>query len=354
MNLLRNKQRISTRKQRRQQHLLDVKVRSRKAAEQRNRKIIQLLCVLLLAASLSFGFYKGVRKALAHFFWENPNYQLRQVEISSDGVLTRQEILDVAQIREGGNIFTVNLSFAREKLAQLPQVERVELQRVLPGKVSVRVLERKPVAWIVEEKDVDPSTTPGAFLVDQNGTAMQLRNLRDDYLRLPVIHGISTAIVAPGQPVDSPQLKAALDLLGLLAKGRSEFEVRTIDLSRPYCMTAMNAKHTAVTFGLANIEHQLERLNRVFKEIAVLNGELQTVNLMVERNLPVTFLPRTEESEAADESLKTPDALHQTASRGAAPKPKKRPPVKKPEPASPEKPVRRAVPVNSSNSQLNG
>jgi cell division septal protein FtsQ len=349
MKLLRN-QRLSSGKQRRQQHLLDVKVRSRKAAEQRNRKIIQSLCVLLLAASAVFGFYKGVRKALAHFFWENRNYQLREIEVISDGALTRAEILERTQIREGGNIFTINLSAAREQLVAMAQVERAELQRVLPGKISIRVTERRPIAWLVDKKDVDPSVTPGAFLLDRKAVAMQLKNLRPEYLRLPVIYGIATADFVPGQQIQSPQVLAAVELIRLMSEGRSEFQARTVDLSRPYCIVTSDADQRTVTFALTHIEKQLERLNLLLKEVAALEGELRSVNLMVERNLPVNFVPLSDRETADDQSTSAT-----IAAKDQAPKQKKKPAAKKAKPFPDKMPVRRAIPVKPARfPQLNG
>jgi hypothetical protein len=54
--------RVSNVRQRRQQHLLDVKVRSRRATQHRIRRAMGLLCRVFLIAALCGAAYAGVRE----------------------------------------------------------------------------------------------------------------------------------------------------------------------------------------------------------------------------------------------------------------------------------------------------
>ena len=141
----RNK-RVSSHKQRKQQHLLDVKVRSRAATRQRNRRVLTWLSLLLLICGAAGGIWYGGREALRRFFWQNPDYNLAEVAVHTDGSLTRDQILKAANIQEHKNIFSVNLAAARKSLIALPQVDRAEIERFLPNKISIEIAERKPVA----------------------------------------------------------------------------------------------------------------------------------------------------------------------------------------------------------------
>src|SRR3954465_5400031 len=94
-------ERVSNTRQRRQQHLLDVRVRSHKASQHRNRRILVLLSKVVLVPVLVVGGVAGVRYGAKHFFFENPDYQLSQIEIQTDGTLQRDQILKTAELREG-------------------------------------------------------------------------------------------------------------------------------------------------------------------------------------------------------------------------------------------------------------
>src|SRR5450631_2779548 len=107
-------ERVSNSRQRRQQHLLDVRVRSHKATEHRNRRVLVVISKIALAAAVCTGLYLGVRFGAKRLFFENPDYRLSQIEVQTDGTLQRDQILKTAGLREGENIFSMNLAHIQE------------------------------------------------------------------------------------------------------------------------------------------------------------------------------------------------------------------------------------------------
>src|SRR5213595_1430464 len=134
-------QRLSSFRQRRQQHLLDVKVRSRKAVQHRNRRFVVVFSKVALVVALVAVIYVGGRFAAKRFFLDNPDYKLSAIEVQTDGTLQREQILSVADLREGENIFRVNLGRVRARLQELPQVDEVEIVRKLPSEIDIRIVE---------------------------------------------------------------------------------------------------------------------------------------------------------------------------------------------------------------------
>ncbi len=109
-------------------------------------------------------------------------------------------------------------------------------------------------------------------------------------------------------------------------------------------MLVTNQSHMLITFGLEHVDRQLEHLAWTLDYVERTNKILQTANLMVEHNTPVTFAPSTDET--GSETPQVPPAA-------ATPRPTPTP-AKKPEPARPNikpiktpVPVRRAVPANN-------
>src|SRR6476619_5198921 len=207
-------ERVSNTRQRRQQHLLDVRVRSHKATQHRNRRVLVVLSKIVLVLVLGLGVVAGVRYGAKHFFFENPDYQPSQIDFQTDGTLQRDQVLKAADLREGVNIFSVNLSQVRDRLQQLPQVDETQVVRKLPGEIDIRVTERKPVAWITSEKQItDPFASDVAFLVDARGVLMKEKKLLPEYLGLPLITGCTSESLEPGKIVEAFEGKAALELL---------------------------------------------------------------------------------------------------------------------------------------------
>jgi cell division septal protein FtsQ len=196
--------RISNLRQRRQQHLLDVKVRSRKVTQHRNRKVLVALSKLVLVAGFCVAVYLGALEGAKRFFFENPEYQLKTIEVQTDGTLQRDQIVEVADLHEGENIFKINLARVHDRIQQLPQVDDVQVVRKLSGEIDIRVVERKPVAWLTSEKEFsDPFVSDAAFLVDARGVLMKQKKLLPEYLGLPLILGCSSESLEAGKIVES-------------------------------------------------------------------------------------------------------------------------------------------------------
>jgi cell division septal protein FtsQ len=285
-------ERVSNTRQRRQQHLLDVRVRSHKATQHRNRRILVALSKIVLVLALAAGVVLGVRYGAKHFFFENPDYQLSQIEMQTDGTLQREQVLKTADLHEGVNIFGVNLAHVRDQLQQLPQVDEVQVIRKLPGEIDIKIVERKPIAWITSDKTIsDPFASDVAFLVDARGVLMKEKKLLPEYLGLPLITGCTSESLEPGKIVESFEAKAALELLRLSTASfmQTRFQIREIDVSKGYCLVVSDKNHTRVTFGFDNLDAQLQRLEQFLVYADDSKRDLATVNLLVQRNIPVTF-----------------------------------------------------------------
>jgi cell division septal protein FtsQ len=291
MNLIpsnaRNK-RVSNARQRKQQHLLDVKIRECKERSRRARAVGGFVCKFVLVVGLGAGTWIGGKEALRRFVWENPDYFLRDIGFTTDGALTREQVLSTAGLVEGRNIFTVDLGQARAAIEQLPQVESAVMQRQLPNRITVAVTERRPIAWISAKGDEDPSSSERSFLIDARGIVLRSRVVLPEYYHLPIISGFETENLVPGKRVNAYEMQAALELVRLNADS-TRFQARNIDLAKGYCLVVTDQRHAKITFGLDRIDQHLTRLYRCLDRAAEDHKELQTVNLIVERNIPVTF-----------------------------------------------------------------
>jgi cell division septal protein FtsQ len=283
--------RLSTTRQRRQQHLLDVKVRARRASARRLQKGFFVLSLLLILLSLLGAGLFGAQRLLNSLFFANPDYAIHSVEVTTDGDLGRDVVLRAAQIEDGSNIFAINLSAVEDRLRALPQVEEVDVQRLLPDKLVIVTQERRPIAWIAS---ADANKTgfnyEGAFLVDRRGIVLQPKGSAPEYMTLPVIIGVDLKKVTVGQPVDNDPVKAALELIRECPEMlQSRFQIATIDVSKEYSLVVTDKQRSLVTFSPDDLTDQLRRLAMLLSYCEKNSKELQSANLMAERNIPVVF-----------------------------------------------------------------
>ena len=370
--------RVSTSRQRRQQHLLDVKVRARRVSHHRNRRILLVVSKIVLVIAVCAGLYYGVRTGLSRFFFDNPDYRLSTIAIRTDGTLQRDQILKAGGLQEGLNIFSVNLAQVHDRLERLSQVDEVQVERKMPNEIDISITERKPIAWITSEKTVtDPFASDAAFLVDARGVLMKEKKLLPEYLALPLITGCSSEALVPGKTVDSFEAKAALELLRLTTTSfmQTRFQIREVDVSKGYCLLVTDKNHTRAMFGFDHLDVQMQRLEQFLVYSDDSQRQIETVNLLVARNIPVTFArPASEiisELGTGPETTETPEtkvASKETKPATSEPEIRKakavHPTIKKALPYSPgvkkfhssppPLPVRRAVPLQRFNQEGNG
>src|SRR5213078_1655028 len=67
------------------------------------------------------------------------------------------------------------------------------------------------------------------------------------------------------------------------------FPIREIDISKGYCLLVTDKNHARITFGFNDLQTQLRRLEQFLVYCDDTKQELGTVNLLVQRNIPVTF-----------------------------------------------------------------
>jgi len=284
-----NRRTTNERQRKKQHHLLDVKIRASTERRRRIARIVSITTRVTLAVMLIAGSWIGGKEALRRFVFENPDYAVRELKYVTDGTLTRDQVLAAGNLAAGRNIFLVNISKAREEIEKMPQVENAEVTRTLPNRMMVTVAERRPIAWVVAKPAEDPTTSEKAFLIDARGVLMKSRARLEEYLNFPVISGVETGNLVPGQRVTTVEMQAALEIIRLTSES-TRFQARHVDVSKGYCLVVTAHSLAKITFGLERIDAQLARLHRYLSRAAEDLMEIQTVNLIVERNTPVTFV----------------------------------------------------------------
>ncbi|MCK9589464.1 MAG: FtsQ-type POTRA domain-containing protein [Terrimicrobiaceae bacterium] len=274
------------------QHLLNVKVRAVTARRQRRQKLSSFFWASVLIGVVCLAAWLGIATALDKFFFSNPDYTLKRVTLEMDSVLTREEALAETGIREGENIFRTDLAHAEKSLRAIPMVGDVCIERHLPDHISITVTARAPVAWVAPlEKDADPFDPEKSLLVDETGFLMKPRIIQPEFYHLPVIYGVQSDNIRDGEPLHNEDLHRALTLLDEVARHpECLLNIRTMNISKGYCMDVVSDKNARVTFSTEDYSEQLGRLRQLLEHCRDTGRELDSVNLMVRRNTPVTFV----------------------------------------------------------------
>ncbi len=301
-------------------HVLDVTLTQHKERAKRARATFRRVFGAILLVALVVGSYVGGKEALRRFLWENPDYYVSEIVFRTDGTLLREDVIQHAQIVEGQNIFRLDLANARRLISELPQVERVDVERHLPNRVTVAIAERKPIAWVMNRADEDPTQSAKAYLIDARAIPMKPRSKLHQFMHLPIICGFPIENLADGQRVTSYEVLAALDLVRL-NEANTRWQIRTIDVQSGYSLLVTDIRRIQFLFHLDNLEQQIERLHKLFAIIgSERQKELMKVNLFGARNTYVDYRP-------AESGPDMTEVVAQTMSKSRTP-PQPLPPAK--------------------------
>ncbi len=249
--------------------------------------------MLSLIVAVSCGLiWFGLSKALDKFFFSNPAYNLSELTLQLDGVMTHEDLLEVAGIQVGANIFCIDIAGIDRKLREIPMVEDVCIERIMPDRIEITLARRPPVAWVSKSADSSADYDPSSMtLVDDSGFLMKPRILQQEFHQLPIIYGANVEKIREGSLLEGEDLKNALTLLReARSQPKSLLVIRSLNISKGYCIDALTDQNTRVKFASGDFSSQLVKLQRLLEHCRDTGREIESVNLMVTKNTPVKFV----------------------------------------------------------------
>jgi cell division protein FtsQ len=281
-------------------HVLDVKLRSDRVRATRTR--LAALSVGILFGTV-FGLYLLWRTgewALDKFVYENSEFAIQHVEVKTDGMIAPEQLRRWSQVKLGDNLIALDLTAVKRNLELVSTICSVSVERVLPRTLKISVTERDPVAQVnIPRADASGGIAVAVFQLDADGYVMQPLDPRLCVVplaqvggQLPVIAGLNVYQLQPGHRVESPQVQAALELIGAFDHSPMAglVDLRRIDVSLPGVVVVTTGQGGEITFGLNNLEQQLRRWREIYDLGQRMNQAVASLNLAVSNNVPVHWM----------------------------------------------------------------
>ncbi|AEA25008.1 Polypeptide-transport-associated domain protein FtsQ-type [Pseudonocardia dioxanivorans CB1190] len=229
----------------------------------RRRRIALLVVVLVLLGGLATG--------VAYLLYGSGLADVEDVTVQGTLAVDRQQVLDAAAIPTGGPLVGVDTSDAEKRIAALPGVAAVSVDRDWPHTIAITVTER--VAVMLAD------TPKGLMLVDKTGLPYEVAPEVPPALpRLDV--GIA-GTVAPGDV----QTTAGLDVLAALSDA-VRGQVQTITVTPPASTGAQPRIELALSDGRRVVWGTPDNGPRKAAVLAALLTEKGTVYDVASPDLP--------------------------------------------------------------------
>lgn len=212
-----------------------------------------------MAAVLAVGFLV-LRQSSRLMLDRNAQFAIRTLDFSSDGKMTPKQIQDYAGVAEGDNLFAIDLRKIQKNLQEVPLVRSVRVQRVLPGALRIRIIERVAVARIPAQRGAVYHAVDGEGFVIGPTVARP---------HLPQIIGLDPALVVPGRRIDDANMRDALSLIDLSDRleGKAGIGLRTVDTRNPDTLELTLERDDRAILGRTRLEDRIRWLSAMLKAI---------------------------------------------------------------------------------------
>lgn len=298
--------------------VLEVKLRSSQVRAARVRMAAIALGTLFAGVAVLYVVWRSSEWALDALLYENKAFAIQELNVQTDGIIALDQLRRWTGVQIGQNLFALDLAGVRRNLELVSMIQSVSLEKVLPHTLRLRVVEREPLAQLSMPK---PGPNGGvemvAFYLDADGCvilplapaqcAVGAPNPSND--QLPVIIGLKPNEAQPGRRLESPQARAALELIQAFERSpmQAVAELKRIDVSQPDVLFVKTGQGGEITFGLTDLDQQLRRWRAVAEAGQRSNKAIATLDLAVSNNIPARWL---EASTVPQASVKQSKPLH--------------------------------------------
>ena len=187
---------------------------NRKRDQQRGRHrwlIAGMLVLSLLALALLYRLRGPIviaMRSTRDFIADNRYFAVRQIEVHGGEKVGGSEIVAVAGLRQGMNIWNVDAIAIENRIAKLPWVRRVVVRRDFPRRVVIDVEERTPKAIVGVGK---------LYYIDADGVVFKEVDSGEN-IKYPMLTGVSAEALLHGDPAARKRIRDAVRLTDLMAQ----------------------------------------------------------------------------------------------------------------------------------------
>ena len=281
------------------EQVLHVKLRSSQVRAARTRLIALSLGAVFSAVFGLYLLYRVGEWGLDRLVYENKAFAIQEIDVQTDGIIPVDQLRRWADVKPGQNLLALDLARVKRDLELVPLVQAASVERILPRTLRIRVTEREPIAQVTLAR---PRPAGGfdvwIYHLDADGWVMLPL---DSYERgapvnqpadaLPEVTGLSLNELQPGRRIGTPQVRAALRLVGAFEQSPMGglVDLKRIDASSPEVLVVTTGQGSEVTFGLSDFEQQLRRWHAIFELGQRAGSAIATLDLAVSNNIPLRW-----------------------------------------------------------------
>jgi cell division protein FtsQ len=256
---------------------------------------------IVLAVLLAGGLAWAGRDRLARTAPYRLLFLVPRASVEGAVYLGESEVRKAAGLDRRIDFLRADLKKARTRLLKAPRVDQARIERALPRRIVIRIVERRPVAIV-----------RGGRLFETDRRGVILPPLVSGVLPdVPVVSGVRVTDARPGRAIGDPRFARALRHLAALARP-------AVGLPQPVSQVDVtSAARTVVTLAPDGVdvilppeppgERMLSALRVVLGDLAGRGQAASTIDLTGSEVIAVRPIPAAATVQAADSLARTRD-----------------------------------------------
>jgi cell division septal protein FtsQ len=233
---------------------------NRKRNAHRWRQWIRVVSLVATLIVLTVALYVWRRQLMAsgaaarQFVLESPYFSVREIQVRGAEKFGGNEIVTMAGLKHGMNMWRVEPATIEKKVAKHPWVRRVLVRREFPRRVVIEIEERTPKGIVAMGK---------LYYVDSDGVVFKEVGVGES-VQFPLLTGLRPDELGNRDPAVRRKIQDAVRLTDLMAKDSHTIsEVHFEAADRVILYTT--AYPVALRMGWGDWEDKVRRVDRVLK-----------------------------------------------------------------------------------------
>lgn len=210
-------------------------------------------------------------------------FNVKYVKVSSNKVVSSDEIVESSNIENGVNIFYVDVKGIENNVLKNPYILETAVSRQLPNAISIKVTEREAVFYYKKDDKY--------YVIDKTGVVLEQRDNINN-MKLTLLQGLSNAELKVGSilPVEDNRTMSNLKLIAeLIMLNSSGIDISLVDVSN-LLNIKVNCGNISIRLGMNDIKEKLNLGLNIIK-----NNKLETSKGYIDvsfEGTPVVFIEK--------------------------------------------------------------
>ena len=208
------------------------------------------------------------------FIINSPLLKIGYVKVTGNSYLPREDVLQIARIKEPLNIFSVQTDVIQDYLQNDLRIDTAKVWRDFPNCLNIEITERLPVAVM--------NCNYGYVNLDKNSVVIDIYTDAKK-IQKPVITGMVLQDVYIGDSINDDTVKKILVYLGLL-NNEVLSQIRQVNIADKEHIELYTVKGTKIILGnLEDVEKIAEKTQEIFKDVSTTTIPVEYIDLSYSR-----------------------------------------------------------------------